>query len=113
MQESECEKGAAGMGCLQHTVTHCPHDNRDLGPLSKAFKTEDGTHVAEGPSSTHNLLSLQLSGCAVMVPREVQAGVQALFVFPRRVRVTVNIAGSSGSPYRVRLPVREDGRLCD
>ena len=101
------------MGCLQHTVTHCPHDNRDLGPLSKAFKTEDGTHVAEGPSSTHNLLSLQLSGCAVMVPREVQAGVQALFVFPRRVRVTVNIAGSSGSPYRVRLPVREDGRLCD
>ena len=71
--------------------------------------------MAEGPSSTHNLLSLQLSGCTVMVPREVQAGVQAPFVFPRQVRVTVNIAGSSGSPYRggVRLPVREDGRLCD
>ena len=98
-QEIEHEKGAACTGLsLQHAVTHRSHGNRDLDPLSKAFETEDGTHVAEGPSSTHNLLSLRLSGCPVMVPREVQAGVQAPVVFPRWVRVTMNVAGFPGSP---------------
>lgn len=83
-QESERGKGAAGTGVsLQHAVTHHSHDNRDPDPLPKASETEDGTRVAEGPSSTHNLLGLRLSGCSVTVPWEVQAGVQAPFVFPR------------------------------